>query len=57
VAQEALANVIRHAHATRGIHTARNKAGEYAVLAISDNGKGFDPEPHRLAAIKAMAVV
>jgi two-component system, NarL family, sensor histidine kinase UhpB len=43
VAQEALANVIRHAHATRVSIRLETKP-EYAVLAISDNGKGFDPE-------------
>jgi two-component system sensor histidine kinase UhpB len=42
VAQEALANVIRHAQATRVSIRLETKP-EYAVLAISDNGKGFDP--------------
>ncbi len=42
VAQEALANVIRHAHATR-VSIRLEIKPEYAVLAIADNGKGFDP--------------
>jgi two-component system sensor histidine kinase UhpB len=42
VAQEALANVIRHAHATRVSIRLETKP-EYAVLAITDNGQGFDP--------------
>ncbi len=42
VAQEALANVIRHANATRVSIQLETKPG-YAVLAIVDNGKGFDP--------------
>jgi signal transduction histidine kinase len=42
VAQEALANVIRHAHATRVFIRLEIKP-EYAVLAISDNGQGFNP--------------
>jgi two-component system, NarL family, sensor histidine kinase UhpB len=42
IAQEALANVIRHAHATRVSIRLETKP-EYAVLAIADNGKGFDP--------------
>jgi len=41
VAQEALANVIRHAQATRVSIRLETKP-EYAVLAIADNGKGFD---------------
>ena len=42
IAQEALANVIRHADATRVSIRLETKP-EYAVLAIVDNGKGFDP--------------
>jgi two-component system, NarL family, sensor histidine kinase UhpB len=41
VAQEALANVVKHAHATRVSIRLETKA-EYATLAIIDNGKGFD---------------
>jgi two-component system, NarL family, sensor histidine kinase UhpB len=43
VAQEALANVIRHAHATR-VSVRLEIKPEYAVLAISDNGEGFYPD-------------
>jgi two-component system, NarL family, sensor histidine kinase UhpB len=42
IAQEVLANVIRHAHATR-VSIKLEIRPEYAVLAISDNGKGFNP--------------
>jgi two-component system, NarL family, sensor histidine kinase UhpB len=42
IAQEALANVIRHAHATR-VSIRLEIKPEYAVLAISDNGQGFNP--------------
>ena len=42
ISQEALANVIRHAHATR-VSIRLEVKPEYAVLAISDNGVGFDP--------------
>jgi two-component system sensor histidine kinase UhpB len=42
IAQEALANVIRHAHATR-VSIRLEIKPEYAVLAISDNGQGFKP--------------
>jgi two-component system, NarL family, sensor histidine kinase UhpB len=41
VAQEALANVIKHAHATRVSIRLETRA-EYTALAISDNGNGFD---------------
>jgi two-component system, NarL family, sensor histidine kinase UhpB len=43
IAQEALANVIRHAHATR-ISISLEIKPEYAVLGISDNGQGFNPD-------------
>lgn len=42
VAQEALANVIRHAQATR-VSIRLEIKPEYAVLSISDNGQGFNP--------------
>jgi signal transduction histidine kinase len=41
VAQEALANTLRHAQATRVYVKLETREG-YAVLKISDNGKGFD---------------
>jgi two-component system sensor histidine kinase UhpB len=43
ISQEALANVIRHAHATR-VSIRLEIKPEYAVLVISDNGRGFDPD-------------
>jgi signal transduction histidine kinase len=42
IAQEALANVIRHSNATRVFIRLETKPG-YAALSIADNGKGFDP--------------
>ena len=43
VVQEALANVRKHAHATEASIELRYQP-EAVSLAISDNGKGFDPE-------------
>ncbi|MBN1570343.1 MAG: sensor histidine kinase [Acidobacteria bacterium] len=43
IAQEALSNVTRHAHATRVAIRLEIKP-EYAALLISDNGQGFDPD-------------
>jgi two-component system NarL family sensor kinase len=40
-AQEALANVIRHAHATR-VRLRLWQAGGRILLAVEDNGRGFD---------------
>jgi two-component system sensor histidine kinase DevS len=45
IAQEALANVAKHAEATRVWLTVRN-AGEELLLQVIDNGKGFNPEDH-----------
>lgn len=47
VAQEALANVLRHARATR-VSIRLEVKPEYAVLTISDNGKGFDSQKEAL---------
>lgn len=49
VAQEVLANVVRHAHATR-VSIRLEIKPEYAALAISDNGQGFDPPKEGLSA-------
>jgi two-component system sensor histidine kinase DegS len=43
VAQEALSNVVRHARASRVTIRLEIKR-EYAVMVISDNGQGFNPE-------------
>jgi PAS domain S-box-containing protein len=43
MAQEALTNVVRHAEATEARVEMRIEAGNL-VLAVRDNGKGFDPE-------------
>jgi signal transduction histidine kinase len=43
VAQEALANVARHSHAT-AVAIRACVEGECALLAIHDNGHGFDPD-------------
>ncbi len=48
IAQEALANVIRHAHATR-VSIRLEIKPEYAVLNISDNGQGFNPNAEALS--------
>jgi signal transduction histidine kinase len=45
IAQEALANVAKHAEATRVWLTVR-KVGEELLLQVIDNGKGFNPEDH-----------
>jgi two-component system, NarL family, sensor histidine kinase UhpB len=42
IAQESLANVVRHAQATRVLLRAEAKPG-YVTLLVSDNGVGFDP--------------
>jgi signal transduction histidine kinase len=42
IAQEAVANVLKHAHATALDVTLRRKNGEIA-LTVKDNGHGFDP--------------
>lgn len=47
VAQEALHNALRHARATRVQVTLRGTAGRGAVLRITDDGRGFDPDSVR----------
>lgn len=42
IVQEALQNVVKHAQATRAVVEAADKNGLLEV-AVSDNGKGFDP--------------
>ena len=48
IAQEALANVLRHAHATR-VSIRLEIKPEFAVLAIADNGQGFNPDSEMLS--------
>lgn len=43
IAQEALTNILRHAHATRAAVTLELSSHEVA-LTIADNGRGFDAE-------------
>lgn len=43
VAQELLTNVIRHAQATQ-VQLSLSQQGEWVVLGVKDNGKGFVPE-------------
>lgn len=43
IAQEALTNVARHAHATE-VTLALESGRDSVVLTIADNGSGFDPE-------------
>jgi two-component system sensor histidine kinase DevS len=42
IAQEALANVARHAHATR-LKVTLAQVGDRVVLEVADNGHGFEP--------------
>lgn len=49
VAQEALHNALRHSGARRVTVTLAGTAGRGAVLRVSDNGRGFDPESVRRA--------
>jgi two-component system sensor histidine kinase DevS len=42
IAQEALANVARHAHATR-LKVSLAQVGDRVVLEVADNGHGFEP--------------
>jgi signal transduction histidine kinase len=46
VAQEALTNVLKHAHATR-VQVRLRRAGEMLEMEIEDNGRGLAPEPGR----------
>jgi PAS domain S-box-containing protein len=43
IAQEALNNVLKHAHAARVVVELRGRDG-MAVLSVTDDGQGFDPE-------------
>ncbi|MFN8382532.1 MAG: histidine kinase [Anaerolineales bacterium] len=42
ITQEAMQNIVKHAHATRAELTLQEREGQL-VLEIRDNGKGFDP--------------
>jgi two-component system NarL family sensor kinase len=46
VAQEALTNVRRHAHA-RGVEVALRKRGSTLTLSVQDDGRGFSPRTRR----------
>lgn len=43
VAREAISNAVRHSGADR-VSVSLMRTGDYAMLEIADNGKGFDPE-------------
>jgi signal transduction histidine kinase len=45
IAQESLANAIKHAHATT-IRLAMHRRGDVAEITVSDDGKGFNPNGH-----------
>ncbi len=45
IAQEGLANAIKHAHATT-IRLGMHRAGEFAEISVTDNGDGFVPNPN-----------
>ncbi len=49
IIQEALSNILRHAHATR-VRIAAFKKDRDLFLQISDNGRGFDPGEEKRAA-------
>jgi two-component system, NarL family, sensor histidine kinase UhpB len=55
VAQEALTNITRHAHAKNVIVELQVAAGEL-VLAVSDDGVGFDYDGARTRAVKGMSM-
>ncbi|GAA2361323.1 GAF domain-containing sensor histidine kinase [Saccharopolyspora halophila] len=48
IAQEALANVVKHAEASRVVLSLR-RVGDSLVLGCTDDGKGFDPARRRSA--------
>lgn len=48
VAQEALHNALRHAHADR-VHVTLERRGQGAALRVTDDGDGFDPHAIRRA--------
>jgi len=50
IAQEALNNAIKHAHANR-IEVSLGLVGDRGCLAIRDNGRGFDAEPQKSAGL------
>jgi signal transduction histidine kinase len=50
IAQEGLANVIKHAHATEATIVLAEGSGE-VVLTVSDNGVGFDPSAPPASAV------
>jgi len=56
IAQEALSNVARHSGATQAeiSVTAGNAEADQVVLAIGDNGAGFDPEASRSEAHRGL---
>jgi len=45
IAQEGLANAIKHAHATT-IRLGMHRAGEFAEISVTDDGDGFVPNPN-----------
>lgn len=56
IMQEALTNVARHANATR-VQIALGRKGQQALLEISDNGQGFNPDdtpPHSSSGLQGM---
>jgi PAS domain S-box-containing protein len=53
IAQEALTNIVRHAHATQ-IQVQLAKEGSVLLLSVKDDGVGFDPHSlHKLASRRA----
>jgi signal transduction histidine kinase len=45
IVQEALTNVVRHAHAKR-VDILVERRGDFLVVVVEDNGVGFEPQSH-----------
>lgn len=48
IVQEALTNIVRHAHATRA-DVLLERRGDRVVVVVEDNGHGFDADVARFA--------
>jgi signal transduction histidine kinase len=55
IAQEALANAVKHGHASRIVISLSSTLGSL-VLKVSDNGAGFDPKEHDLRQQKGIGL-
>ena len=55
VAQQALHNVVRHAHATQA-HVTLTRRNDTIELVVADNGRGFDPAKARARGMGLMSI-